>query len=182
MHLSGLNRYVKEKALFGKWFSVSVTFKENEETNEDEEEYKKQRSSEFSLHPLWYYRLDPRHCLHHCGASWRWRFCFSPPWWPSLAGLVMISLIRDGESRCSNTLLLVFAHLHEQRVCPCLTLTCRCNKLVFSCATIIAVAGANRLFLLLVCDNSLPRTLENGLNDDRVLIDLQRSTQTRACR
>lgn len=58
------------------------------------------------------------------------------------------------------------------------SLTCWWNKLVFSSAAIITVTSANRLFLFLVRDNSLSCTLENRLNDNWVLIDLQRQTET----
>lgn len=74
---------------------------------------------------------------------------------------------------CTFCSCFTFVSFHS-RCCVCVaTLTCRWDKLVLSSATIIAEAGADGLFLLLVCDNSLSGALENGLNDNRILIDLQ---------
>ena len=52
-------------------------------------------------------------------------------------------------------------------------LTCWGDKRLFSVCAVIAVTGANRLLLLLVCDNPLSRALKHGLDDNRILLDLQ---------
>ncbi len=64
--------------------------------NRHEPEYKRKwRALQFNLHLLWCYPLDPHQCLNRCEASWPWYFCFFPLYSPSLAGLVMVSLVTE---------------------------------------------------------------------------------------
>lgn len=59
-------------------------------------------------------------------------------------------------------------------------LTCWGDKRVFSFRAIITVTGANRLLLLLVCDDPLSRALKHRLDYNRILVDLQRWKDTHA--
>lgn len=141
----------------------------------------------FSLPPLWCYPLHLHHCLNECEASWLWDFCFSPRLL-SLSGLIVVSLVTKKKKRVRWNSEKPNNHFKDNVRLHCSLffspaafaawLTCWGDKRVLSFCTIIAVTGAHRLLLLLVWDHSLSRALKHGLDDNRILVDLQCWTDT----